>query len=134
MGNRGSGKADHTSQKVNSDLQPSFPTMHCCRRFYWKKKYWKHKHLTDVAKVAYHYGGNQPLSYWIWGLIHRRNFTPGNAKLGQKIILGTAQALGAEPTIVMLNCHVVKLPSITLMPIVLLSLLIRSFFFFPCNG
>lgn len=55
--------------------------------------------------------------YWIWGLIHRRNFTPGNAKLGQKIILGTAKALGPEPTIVMLNCHVVKLPSITLMPI-----------------
>lgn len=116
LGNRGSGKADHTSQNVNSDLQPSFPTMQCCRRFYWKEVVLKAQTFNWCCKSGITLLANHLLiGYRDWsteGISHlvMKNWV-------KRSWLGTAQAPGAEPTIVMLNCHIVKLTSITLMPI-----------------
>lgn len=56
--------------------------------------------------------GNQLLSDWIWGILHKRNFMPGTENLVKSLMPEEAIGPKTEPTIVvLLNGHIVKMLS-----------------------
>lgn len=130
MGNRGSGKADHTSQNVNFDLQPSFPTMQWCRRFYWKEVVLKAQTFNWCCKSGITLLANHFLiGYGDWstgGISHlvMKNWI-------KRSWLGTAQPRTYN-CYVELPCSQIAFYYFNAHRLVLLSPLVRIFFF--CNG
>lgn len=70
---------------------------------------------TDLAKKMHlllpnchkGYVGNQPLTLgWIWGLLQKRKFNPGNINLINSLGSG-GHIPNAEPTVILLNRHAV---------------------------